>query len=87
MEQYKGAAFGELSPHVFDVADVAYRSIGALATIKCHSFPVSSRPAPKSTTLLNLGSVFDGDYTCAQCCWYGNHPIQNEEHTTALPFS
>ncbi|KAK9281631.1 hypothetical protein L1049_004534 [Liquidambar formosana] len=27
MEQYKGAAFGELSPHVFAVADVAFRAM------------------------------------------------------------
>ncbi|KAJ6742735.1 MYOSIN [Salix viminalis] len=27
MEQYKGAAFGELSPHVFAVADAAYRQM------------------------------------------------------------
>lgn len=25
MEQYKGAAFGELSPHLFAVADTCYR--------------------------------------------------------------
>lgn len=27
MEQYKGATFGELSPHVFAVADAAYRAM------------------------------------------------------------
>ncbi|CAI0387787.1 unnamed protein product [Linum tenue] len=29
MEQYKGAGFGELSPHVFAVADVAYRQVSS----------------------------------------------------------
>jgi myosin-5 len=27
MEQYKGAAFGELSPHLFAVADTSYRAM------------------------------------------------------------
>lgn len=27
MEQYKGAAFGELSPHLFAVADTCYRAM------------------------------------------------------------
>ncbi|CAN0839277.1 XI-K [Linum grandiflorum] len=30
MEQYKGAGFGELSPHVFAVADVAYRQVSEM---------------------------------------------------------
>lgn len=27
MEQYRGAVFGELSPHVFAIADTAYRQV------------------------------------------------------------
>jgi myosin-5 len=27
MEQYKGAAFGELSPHLFAIADACYRAM------------------------------------------------------------
>ena len=27
MEQYRGATFGELSPHVFAIADTAYRQV------------------------------------------------------------
>lgn len=29
MEQYKGATFGELSPHLFAIADACYRSVCA----------------------------------------------------------
>jgi myosin-5 len=32
MEQYKGAAFGELSPHLFAVADTCYRYITSVET-------------------------------------------------------
>lgn len=41
MEQYKGAAFGELSPHVFAVADVAYRQVIFILldlAFSCHAF-------------------------------------------------
>jgi myosin-5 len=30
MEQYKGATFGELSPHLFAIADACYRSVCVL---------------------------------------------------------
>lgn len=35
MQQYKGAAFGELSPHPFAVADAAYRYV---AVSHCNEF-------------------------------------------------
>jgi membrane-bound metal-dependent hydrolase YbcI (DUF457 family) len=38
MEQYKGAAFGELSPHVFAVADVAYRYLAYFLRYVCLFF-------------------------------------------------
>ena len=38
MEQYKGAAFGELSPHVFAVADVAYRYLTYFLRYVCLFF-------------------------------------------------
>lgn len=30
MEQYKGVRFGELSPHIFAVADASYRSVDSI---------------------------------------------------------
>lgn len=39
MAQYKGAGFGELSPHPFAVADAAYRYVSSLS---CYNFFLSS---------------------------------------------
>lgn len=33
MEQYKGATFGELSPHLFAIADACYRSVCSLLAV------------------------------------------------------
>ena len=38
MEQYKGAAFGELSPHPFAIADAAYRCQSYFAASKLQFF-------------------------------------------------
>lgn len=47
MEQYKGAAFGELSPHVFAVADVSYRAM--MNEGKCNSILVSGESGAGKT--------------------------------------
>ncbi|KAK9100805.1 hypothetical protein Scep_024235 [Stephania cephalantha] len=47
MEQYKGAPFGELSPHVFAVADVAYRAM--INEGKCNSILVSGESGAGKT--------------------------------------
>ena len=40
MEQYRGATFGELSPHVFAIADTAYRQVHVLFWLKqCRCLP------------------------------------------------
>lgn len=38
MAQYKGASFGELSPHPFAVADAAYRYLLAVVLITVNTF-------------------------------------------------
>ncbi|KAL9261568.1 Myosin-17-like protein [Drosera capensis] len=47
MEQYKEAAFGELSPHVFAVADVSYRAM--MNEGKCNSILVSGESGAGKT--------------------------------------
>lgn len=41
MEQYKGAPFGELSPHLFAVADTSYRYISRTEASKNFSHDVA----------------------------------------------
>ncbi|KAJ8759449.1 hypothetical protein K2173_006986 [Erythroxylum novogranatense] len=47
MQQYKGAPFGELSPHVFAVADVAYRAM--VNEVKSNSILVSGESGAGKT--------------------------------------
>nr|KJB26582.1 hypothetical protein B456_004G248700 [Gossypium raimondii] len=47
MQQYKGAPFGELSPHVFAVADVAYRAM--INELKSNSILVSGESGAGKT--------------------------------------
>ncbi|CAN1185840.1 XI-K [Linum perenne] len=49
MEQYKGAGFGELSPHVFAVADVAYRQVEMINEGKSNSILVSGESGAGKT--------------------------------------
>ncbi|GAA0162587.1 actin binding motor protein [Lithospermum erythrorhizon] len=48
MQQYKGAGLGELSPHVFAVADVAYRAMINYYG-KCNSILVSGESGAGKT--------------------------------------
>ncbi|KAI3762096.1 hypothetical protein L1987_52519 [Smallanthus sonchifolius] len=47
MDEYKGAAFGELSPHVFAVADASYRAM--INEGKCNSILVSGESGAGKT--------------------------------------
>ncbi|MBA0584711.1 hypothetical protein Gorai_015509, partial [Gossypium raimondii] len=76
MQQYKGAPFGELSPHVFAVADVAYRAM--INELKSNSILVSGESGAGNVPLISC-MIIDMDIISSECSL-----IQSLKHLAML---